>query len=180
MLTEATKVGSTATVARNSVSIISHITFRDCRVPGDRLLRVHIFSNNLSRNSCISGYANTENVFYCLTGFHLCVVMFCFRNGNDAMEISVSLENRKIVAAFNMTSLATVRDALLISRFQNIIDDVEFAHLYDESSSRLTFPYSKFERFDIDAWDESECRTELRFGKQDLDLLRRNLQIQTK
>ena len=31
---------------RNSVLIISHITFRDCRM--------HIFSDNLSRNSCIS------------------------------------------------------------------------------------------------------------------------------
>ena len=31
--------------ARNSVLIISHITFRDCRV--------HIFADNLSRNSCI-------------------------------------------------------------------------------------------------------------------------------
>ena len=30
---------------RNSVLILSHITFRDCRV--------HIFSDNLSRNSCI-------------------------------------------------------------------------------------------------------------------------------
>ena len=30
---------------RNSVLLISHITFRDCRV--------HIFSDNLSRNSCI-------------------------------------------------------------------------------------------------------------------------------
>ena len=30
---------------RNSVLIISHITFRDCRV--------HIFSDNLSRNSCV-------------------------------------------------------------------------------------------------------------------------------
>ena len=30
---------------RNSVLIISHITFRDCRV--------NIFSDNLSRNSCI-------------------------------------------------------------------------------------------------------------------------------
>ena len=30
---------------RNSVLIIPHITFRDCRV--------HIFSDNLSRNSCI-------------------------------------------------------------------------------------------------------------------------------
>ena len=42
---KATKVGSTATVIRNSVLIISHITFRDCRL--------HIFSSNLSRNSCI-------------------------------------------------------------------------------------------------------------------------------
>ena len=31
--------------ARNSVLIISHIIFRDCRV--------HIFSDNLSQNSCI-------------------------------------------------------------------------------------------------------------------------------
>ena len=31
---------------RKSVLVISHITFRDCRV--------HIFSDNLSRNSCIS------------------------------------------------------------------------------------------------------------------------------
>ena len=35
---------------RNSVLIISHITFRDCRM--------HIFSDNLSRNSCIL-YNNT-------------------------------------------------------------------------------------------------------------------------
>ena len=33
---------------RNSVFIISHITFRDCRV--------HIFADNLSRNSCIQKY----------------------------------------------------------------------------------------------------------------------------
>ena len=33
---------------RNSVLIISHITFRDCRV--------HIFSDNLSRNSCIQWF----------------------------------------------------------------------------------------------------------------------------
>ena len=32
-------------IVRNSVLIISHITLRDCRV--------HIFSDNLSRNSCI-------------------------------------------------------------------------------------------------------------------------------
>ena len=46
VLTESNKsrFDSTATVVRNSVSIISHITFRDCRV--------HILSDNPSRNSC--------------------------------------------------------------------------------------------------------------------------------
>ena len=42
---KATKIGLTATVVRNSVLIISHITFQGCRV--------HIFPDNLSRNSCI-------------------------------------------------------------------------------------------------------------------------------
>ena len=45
----------------------------------------------------------------------------------------------------------------------------ENSYSQSSSSSDLKVP--------IDAWDESECRTELRFGKQDLDLLRRNLQI---
>ena len=40
-----TKAVSTATVVRNSVLIISHITFRDCRV--------HFILDKLSRNSCI-------------------------------------------------------------------------------------------------------------------------------
>ena len=47
VLKKATKVGSTATVVRNSVLIISHIAIRDCRV--------HIFSDNFSRNGCIKG-----------------------------------------------------------------------------------------------------------------------------
>ena len=44
-LKKAIKVGSTATVSRTSVLIISHITFWECRV--------HSFYDNLSRNSCI-------------------------------------------------------------------------------------------------------------------------------
>ena len=48
------KLVSTATVVRNSVLIISHITFRGCHV--------HIFSDNLSRNSCIF-LAEREGVF---------------------------------------------------------------------------------------------------------------------
>ena len=76
-----------------------------------------------------------------------------------------------------MSSLATVRDALLLAHYQKIIDDVEFAVLYDANLSKPVFPYSKFDRFSLDNWEDSECWTELRFGKEDLDLLLLNLQI---
>ena len=46
LLKESSKGRFDSYSVRNSVLIISHITFRDCRV--------HIFSDNLSRNSCIS------------------------------------------------------------------------------------------------------------------------------
>ena len=76
-----------------------------------------------------------------------------------------------------MSSLATVRDCLVIAHSQNIIDDVEFVLLYDANMSKPVFPYSKFECFDIDNWEDEECWTELRFGKNDLQLLLNNLQI---
>ena len=43
---------------RNAVLILSHITFRDCRV--------HIFSDNLSRNSCIHNRQSNKQVFFLL------------------------------------------------------------------------------------------------------------------
>ena len=43
---------------RNGVLIISHITFRDCHV--------HIFSDNLSRNSCIHNRQSNKQVFFSL------------------------------------------------------------------------------------------------------------------
>ena len=76
-----------------------------------------------------------------------------------------------------MSSLATVRDSLVIAYFQNIIDDAEFALLYDANMSKPVFPYSKYERYNIDSWEDEECWTELRFGKKHLESLRSNLQI---
>ena len=62
---KATKIGLTATVVRNSVLIISHITFQGCRV--------HIFPDNLSRNSCIlerkTETARSVGRVYWKTGF---------------------------------------------------------------------------------------------------------------
>jgi len=56
-----------------------------------------------------------------------------------------------------MSSLTTVRDALVITYSQNIIDDVEFVLLYDTNMSRPVFPYSKIERFDIDKREDEEA-----------------------
>ena len=55
----AAKLDSTATVSENSVLIISHITFRDCRV--------HVFSDNLSGNSRI------QTVFNLIMHIHVMV-----------------------------------------------------------------------------------------------------------
>lgn len=68
--------------------------------------------------------------------------------------------------------LQAARDALCIAYDQNVIDDLEFALLYDANKSREIFPYWKFQPFDLSSWDDTECKTELRFSKKDLpDLL---------
>ena len=50
---------------RNSALIISHVTFRDCRL--------HIFSHNFSRNSCIcvEFNANKENLLFLPIGIRV-------------------------------------------------------------------------------------------------------------
>ena len=75
-----------------------------------------------------------------------------------------------------MSSLAAMREALLISYSQHYWRG-KLALLYDANQSKPIFPFSKFERFNIDDWDEEECWTELRCGKDDLELLLNNLQI---
>lgn len=67
--------------------------------------------------------------------------------------------------------LRAVRQSLMSAYFDDIIDDFEFAILYEENFSRSLFPYWKFERFDLSDWDDSECNIELRFGKAELPLL---------
>ena len=73
--------------------------------------------------------------------------------------------------------LAAVRDALNIAFAENLIDDVEFAVLYDANRTKQSFPYRKYDEFNFNNWDDAECRTELRFAKNDLDALLDSLQI---
>lgn len=64
--------------------------------------------------------------------------------------------------------LQSVRDALILARTQRYITDAEFILLYDHNWSKPLFPYWKFEPFNVDTWDDEECRTELRFAKGEL------------
>ena len=62
-------------------------------------------------------------------------------------------------------SLKSVRDLLVASYAQDLIDDVEFLLLYNENMSREIYPYWNFERFDLDLWDDGRCNTDFRFRK---------------
>ena len=73
-----------------------------------------------------------------------------------------------MVAAYGLQS---VRDVLLVSYFDDFINDVEFTVLYEENYSRGLFPYWKYDKFDVHDWDEAECKVELRFDKSDLAVL---------
>ena len=46
--------------------------------------------------------------------------------------------------------LQSIRDVLLVSYFEDAIDDVEFTVLYEENYSREIFPYWKYDKFDLD------------------------------
>ena len=56
VLKESSKGRLDSYCVRNSVLIVSHVTFRDCRV--------HFFSDNLSRNSCINIQSGQEEYYW--------------------------------------------------------------------------------------------------------------------
>lgn len=74
-------------------------------------------------------------------------------------------------------SLQGVREALAFAYKDSIIDDAEFAILYKENLSKEVFPYWKFNTFNLDEADETECKVQFRFAKADFFLLLRALRI---
>ena len=76
--------------------------------------------------------------------------------------------------------LEAVRDALLLAYNESIIDDEEFALLYDYNQSKPLYPYWMFDAFTFDSWNEAECEIELRFKNNDLASLMDYLQIPEK
>ena len=55
-------------------------------------------------------------------------------------------------------SLQSVRETLVFAYFDDIIDEEEFAVLYEENVSREVFPYWKYDRFSFDDMDETVCK----------------------
>lgn len=76
-----------------------------------------------------------------------------------------------------MPSLREVRDCLLLSHAFDVIDDYEFAVLYDVNRSKNPcFPYWNYE-FNLEALTDDECKAEFRFFKNDIYNLKEVLAI---
>ena len=77
-----------------------------------------------------------------------------------------------------MTSFTDARNLLLESYNDGIIDDDEFILLYEGNFSKNpAFPYEDCERFDSDAMDDTECKAEFRFTKNEIPRLSEALDI---
>ena len=77
-----------------------------------------------------------------------------------------------------MAALRDVRDSILMSYGNDIIDEEECILLYDINwSKHLEYPYWNYERFNVDDLADSECWTEFRFLKNDIFDLKDVLQI---
>ena len=65
-----------------------------------------------------------------------------------------------------MTSFKDARNRFLESCNDGTIDDDKFVSLYEGNFSKNPeFPYEEYEMFDLDAMDDTECKSEFRFRK---------------
>ena len=77
-----------------------------------------------------------------------------------------------------MMSLKKVRNQLLISHNDGVINDEELLILYDlNRSNNVDLPYNSYPSFDFDDLEDDECLSEFRFYKNDLPFLTEVLEI---
>ena len=75
-------------------------------------------------------------------------------------------------------SFKDARDALVLYHDNGVIDDEEFCLLYDVNRSKNPeFPYEEYGKFDLEEMDNSECKAEFRFRKEDIPVLAEALGI---
>ena len=71
-----------------------------------------------------------------------------------------------------MISLKEVRNQLLISHDDGVINDKELLLLYDlNRSDNVDLPYNSYPGFDFNDLEDDECLSEFRFYRNDLLLL---------
>ena len=68
-------------------------------------------------------------------------------------------------------SLKSVRELVLLSYADDLIDDEEYIILNELNESRESYPYWKYDRFDINNFDDAQCQVDFRFKKNDLATL---------
>ena len=69
-------------------------------------------------------------------------------------------------------SFKTSQEALLLSLEEKLIDDEEFAVLYEEfTPQNLPFRRWASEKFSLENKDPAECKADFRFEKSDISLL---------
>ena len=77
-----------------------------------------------------------------------------------------------------MAGLRQVRNALLISHSQNLINDEEFMLLYNINKSKNPdLPYWKYDNFDLENLTDDEYQAEFRFYKNVIYFIQEALQI---
>ena len=77
-----------------------------------------------------------------------------------------------------MVGFREVREALLLAHNNNFINDEELLLLYDLFRSKnLDLPYWRYNMFDLDRLDDSECLANFQFNKGDIYNLKEKLQI---
>ena len=77
-----------------------------------------------------------------------------------------------------MMSLEEVRNQLLISHDDSVINYEELLLLYDlNRSDNVDLPYNSYPGFDFDDLEDDECLSEFRFYKNDLPFLTEVLEI---
>ena len=82
---------------------------------------------------------------------------------------------------FKMSSFKKAREALLIAYDDSLVDDEEFAALYDVCRSKnLGLPYYEYPSFVLEEMDEAECGIYFRFKKNVIPILARVLDFPDK
>lgn len=105
----------------------------------------------------------------------------CEKTGGENAVVARILKHQAVLSergGLKMTSLKDVRNQLLISHEEGVLNDEEFLLLHDlNRSNNLDLPYDSYPDLTFDDLEDDECLSEFRFLKSDLPLLAEEMGI---